>query len=141
MTSNIASGLIFERENIDSMEFKEELDKILRQYFKPEFINRLDDIIVFHRLSEDNLKQIARYQLNLLKQKLQQRGISVEFTENAITYIAKKGFDPQFGARPLKRLIQKEIENQLALEILSGRVSNENKIIIDSDGDKIVFQL
>ena len=139
MTSNIASGLIFERQNIDDPKFKEEVDNILRQYFKPEFINRLDDIIIFHRLTEEHVKQIAEYQLNLLKEKLLQRGIEIIVSEKALSYIAKKGYDPHFGARPLKRLIQKEIENELALEILSGKISDNDKVLIDYDGNKLQF--
>ncbi len=139
MTSNIASSLIFERQNLDDPTFKQELDRILRQYFKPEFINRLDDIIIFHRLTQEHVKQIARYQINLLKNKLKNRNIGIEISEKALSYIAEKGYDPHFGARPLKRLIRKEIENELALKILSGDIKEGNNILIEYSDGKIQF--
>ena len=118
MTSNIASDIIFEAKDIEKI--KPEIDEALKKYFKPEFINRLDDIIIFHKLSREEIKEIVKLQLNSFIHKLKEKEIEVDFEDSALEKIAEIGFDPAFGARPIKRVIQKEIENVFALKLLNG---------------------
>ena len=101
-----------------------------------QFLNRLDDIIIFHRLDEEQIKKIVKLQLNLLKNRLKDKNIELEFSDSAISHLAELGFDPQFGARPLKRVIQKEIENKLAIEMLEGKIDVGEKIVVGFDGEK-----
>ncbi|RLC54185.1 MAG: ATP-dependent chaperone ClpB, partial [Candidatus Cloacimonadota bacterium] len=113
MTSNIASQLISEMGDKTEDDVKIQLKEHLKQYFRPEFLNRLDDIIIFHRLTKEQIKKIIMLQLELLKMRLNSRNIKIDFSESVVSELAELGFDPQFGARPLKRVIQKEIENKL----------------------------
>jgi len=133
MTSNVASQLIYEMGDKPESEIKTELKEHLKQYFLPEFLNRLDDIIVFHRLDKEQIKKIVKLQLGLLQQRLMDKKVEIDFTEAAVDQIAELGFDPQFGARPLKRVIQKEIENKLAIELLEGNIEAGKNISIDYD--------
>ena len=140
LTSNIASQLIFESDNPESDEFQTKLKKLLQKCFKPEFLNRLDDTIIFHRLSEDNILKIANYQVGLLKDKLAEKKIGLSFTDKAIRKIAEKGYDPQFGARPLKRVIQREIEDKLALAILENKFTEKDSIKVDYANEQFFFE-
>ena len=141
MTSNIGSHLIYEKENIDSDEVKQELMKVLKSHFRPEFLNRLDDIIVFHRLSQFHLRKIAENQVEMLKKKLKQQRIKLIVTEDALKLLAKIGFDPQYGARPLKRLIQRKIEDKIAIELLDGTISPDDILEINADKDEFAFSV
>ena len=136
MTSNVASQFIYEMGDKPETEIKSKLKESLQQYFRPEFLNRLDDIIIFHRLDKEQIKKIVELQLNLLKSRIKDKNIEIEFTDSAISQIAELGFDPQFGARPLKRVIQKEIENKLAIEMLEGKILTGKKIEIGFDGER-----
>ena len=136
MTSNVASQFIYEMGDKPETEIKSKLKESLQQYFRPEFLNRLDDIIIFHRLDEEQIKKIVKLQLNLLKNRLKDKNIELEFSDSAISHLAELGFDPQFGARPLKRVIQKEIENKLAIEMLEGKIAVGKKIVVGFDGEK-----
>ncbi|HHE39406.1 MAG TPA: type VI secretion system ATPase TssH, partial [Candidatus Cloacimonetes bacterium] len=136
MTSNVASQFIYEMGDKPETEIKSKLKESLQQYFRPEFLNRLDDIIIFHRLDEEQIKKIVKLQLNLLKNRLKDKNIELEFSDSAISHLAELGFDPQFGARPLKRVIQKEIENKLAIEMLEGKIDVGEKIVVGFDGEK-----
>jgi ATP-dependent Clp protease ATP-binding subunit ClpB len=131
MTSNIGAQMIFEHTSDDLEAIKDDLMKLLQSYFRPEFLNRLDEIILFHRLNREQIKEIVQIQLKKLSDRLKDKRINIHFTENAINAIANEGFDPQFGARPLKRVIQKEIENGLAVEIISGNLTPNQTINID----------
>lgn len=135
MTSNVASQLIYEMDDKPESELNAELKEHLKQYFRPEFLNRLDDIIVFHRLDKEQIKSIVKLQLSLLKKRLQAKKIEVEFSDAAVKEIAELGFDPQFGARPLKRVIQKEIEDKLAIQILEGNIEDGKKLKVDFNGE------
>ena len=139
MTSNVASQFIYEMGDKPEAEIKVKLKESLQQYFRPEFLNRLDDIIIFHRLDKAQIKKIVEMQLNLLKSRIKEKNIEIEFTESAISHLAELGFDPQFGARPLKRVIQKEIENKLAIEILEGKILAGEKVEIGFDGAIFTF--
>jgi ATP-dependent Clp protease ATP-binding subunit ClpB len=140
MTSNIGSHRILEyRGSFDGdgyRRMKEAVLSELRQAFRPEFLNRLDEIIVFHSLSEEQLKKIVDIQLAGLRARLQERHIALELTDAARTLLVREGYDPNYGARPLKRAIQREVETPLAKKILSGEVRGGQTIFVDQDGDK-----
>jgi ATP-dependent Clp protease ATP-binding subunit ClpB len=150
MTSNLGSEIIQERfKNLsdDPKErekviesTKEELFELLKKRIRPEFLNRVDDIIMFKPLTKEEVKQIVRLQLNRVKKILQKQNVDIEITDRAVEYIADEGFDPQFGARPIKRMIQKEVLNELAKAIIAGEITSDEKITIDFDGEKIVFK-
>jgi ATP-dependent Clp protease ATP-binding subunit ClpB len=148
MTSNIGAPLIMEKSQKITEENKEEIHEIikedvlalLRKNFRPEFINRIDDIIVFHSLSHDEILKIVGLQANMVKTKLLDQGINIKITGEVLNYLATKGFIPEFGARPLKRLIQKEIVNELAKKIIAGDISKEDSITIDMNNENIEFK-
>jgi ATP-dependent Clp protease ATP-binding subunit ClpB len=139
LTSNIASQLIYENDSLDDDELRGRLMAQLKQYFRPEFLNRLDDIIVFHRLSREQIESIVKLQLDILNQRLKEKNIQLEFTDAALATLTEQGFDPQFGARPLKRVIQKEIENALAVKLLEGAITPGHSITIDADNAGLRF--
>jgi ATP-dependent Clp protease ATP-binding subunit ClpB len=132
MTSNIGSHMILEYQGeargkqYESM--KEGVLEALRRHFRPEFLNRVDEIIVFHSLSEEDLKKIVEIQLERLRARLAERRITLELTEEAKGHLAHAGYDPVYGARPLKRAIQREIETPLARLILKGDVTDVSLI-------------
>ena len=148
MTSNMGSSLI--RENFEKMtpethdkvvdETKVQVLELLKKTIRPEFLNRIDDIIMFTPLNEEEIRKIVIVQLNSVKKMLAQNGIALEFTDAALTFISDKGFDPQFGARPVKRVIQKYVLNELSKELLGGTVNKDRPITIDSDGMGLVFK-
>ena len=146
MTSNMGSHIIQEKfeslKDIDSaMESaKVEVIGLLKQSVRPEFLNRIDDIIMFTPLSEEDIKQIVRLQLKGLTKMLFKQHITLDATEEAIDYLAKLGYDPQYGARPVKRVIQKEVLNNLSKEILSGKVTVDSIILLDSFNEQLVFR-
>jgi ATP-dependent Clp protease ATP-binding subunit ClpB len=111
----------------------------VKSYFRPEFINRIDEVVVFHALSELHIASIARNQLQGLEQRLAQMEMKLDVTEAALAEIAKAGFDPVYGARPLKRAIQSELENQLAREILAGNFAAKDTIRVDVRDGQFVF--
>jgi ATP-dependent Clp protease ATP-binding subunit ClpB len=140
MTSNIGSQSIleyrghFEGEQYERM--KEEVLDALRHHFRPEFLNRVDEIIVFRALTEEDLKKIVDIQLERLRGRLAERRITLELTDEAKSHLARAGYDPVYGARPLKRAIQREIETPLSRLILKGDVKDNQKLIVDySEGD------
>jgi ATP-dependent Clp protease ATP-binding subunit ClpB len=147
MTSNIGSHIIQEKlgaQNGGSDEEKfeatrREVFELLRRTIRPEFLNRVDEIIMFRPLSEKQIKDIARLQLDQVKRMLAGNGIKLEVTEDALSWIAKAGFDPQYGARPVKRVIQRSVLNELSKMILAGSVSKEHPIILDVKDNKPVF--
>jgi ATP-dependent Clp protease ATP-binding subunit ClpB len=140
MTSNIGSQLIFEADETDTESMRPELMKILQQYFRPEFLNRLDDIIIFHRLNHAHLHKIVELQLSKLAETLAKRNLKVIFTDELTDWLTINGFDAQYGARPLKRLIQKELENRLAIALLSGEISLESTVKISVKNDAVVLE-
>nr|MBF0221103.1 ATP-dependent chaperone ClpB [Desulfobulbaceae bacterium] len=139
MTSNLGSNLIMEMAE-DSEELKAALDKLLHQQFKPEFLNRIDEIITFHGLSKADLAQIIEIQLSLLQARLHEQNFSLELTAAAKEFLIQAGYDPSFGARPLKRTIQRHIQDPLAMKILEGTFLAGDTIMADcSDSNKIIF--
>ena len=147
MTSNMGSHIIQEKfENMKgdihtTMDLaKTEVLGLLKQSVRPEFLNRIDDIIMFTPLSEENIKEIVKLQLNSVKKMIAKQNITFDATDQAIDYLAQKGYQPEFGARPVKRVIQKEVLNQLSKEILSGKVSTDSIILLDAFDDQLVFR-
>jgi len=143
MTSNLGSQMIQEMSGDDSPEaytkMKAAVMGVVQAHFRPEFINRLDDIVVFHPLDRPQIKQIAKIQLRHLENRLAERGIRLELTDQALEWLADVGFDPVYGARPLKRAIQHEIENPLARDILAGRFNSGDTVKVDVQNGKLVF--
>ena len=147
MTSNMGSQIIQEKfENLKGdIETTMELAKVevlglLKQSVRPEFLNRIDDIIMFAPLSKENIQQIVKLQLKSVKKMVAEQNITLNATDEAIAYLAIKGYQPEFGARPVKRVIQKEVLNQLSKEILSGKITTDSVILLDAFDDKLVFR-
>jgi len=142
MTSNIASQQIQQltEESGADWEIEAHVKEALKQHFKPEFLNRIDEVIVFHILTKDDLKKIVDIQLGYLVQRLDSRKIKVEFTDSARNQIMDEGYDPVFGARPLKRTIQQRLENLLAAQILSGKFAEGDAVRIDASQHKFIFE-
>ncbi len=148
MTSNMGSHII--QANFDNVteenkekvveETRREVLELLRQTIRPEFLNRIDEIIMFQPLLKREIKDIIRIQLHDLKDQLLKNGVVLEFSEYALDYLAENGFDPQFGARPLKRLIQKQIINQLSKKLLSGSIDKSHPVLVDVFDGTVVFR-
>ncbi|UPS63929.1 ATP-dependent chaperone ClpB [Providencia rettgeri] len=139
MTSNLGSDLIQERFGmIGYSEMKDMVMEVVSHSFRPEFINRIDEVVVFHPLGKEQITNIANIQLARLYKRLEEHGYEVSATPAALEKIGEAGFDPIFGARPLKRAIQQEIENPLAQEILSGRLLPGKPVILDVENDEII---
>ena len=140
MTSNVGSQWIQELGAYDREKMETMVTEALHANFKPEFLNRIDDIIIFHNLTPEQIGKIVEIQLKRLRQRLAEKKIDLVLSENAISLLTKKGYDPTFGARPLKRAIQKHIKNPLAMEILKGKIPEGCSIRADVKDDLIVFQ-
>ena len=149
MTSNIGSDIIqknFEDINGDSdlmtatETSKLEVMERLRMMVKPEFLNRIDEVVMFKPLSEKNIRSIVAIQLNILNNRLKESGINLNWTDEAMDWLGHEGFDPQYGARPLKRVIQKEITNELSKELIAGKFKDGDEIVIDMFDGELVFR-
>ncbi|MFT5973543.1 MAG: ATP-dependent Clp protease ATP-binding subunit ClpB, partial [Cryomorphaceae bacterium] len=148
MTSNTGSAIIqqrFEEAKKDMDEetqerTKQEVFEMLKSSMRPEFLNRIDEVIMFKPLDRKNINGIVRLQLQLLSKRLEGQGIELTASREAVEYIAEKGFDPQFGARPVKRLIQKEVLNALSKQLLAGTIEREEPIVMDVFDGKVVFR-
>ncbi len=148
MTSNIGAHHI--QDNLEEINSKNRTSvlaktkalvlELLKQQVRPEFLNRIDETIVFSPLNKESINQIVKIQLNLLANMLKDKDIEIRATDYAIEYISNKGYEPQFGARPIKRVIQKEVLNNLSKELLAGKINNGDKILIDSFENKIIFR-
>jgi ATP-dependent Clp protease ATP-binding subunit ClpB len=143
MTSNIGSVRILEyRGAFEGVAYDRMKDAVLeemRNHFRPEFLNRVDEIIVFHALSEEQLKKIADIQLEHLQQRLESRHIRIEVTDPAKLHLVRIGYDPNYGARPLKRLIQKEIETPIGRLMLKGEIRDGQTVVVDYDAGRGVL--
>jgi ATP-dependent Clp protease ATP-binding subunit ClpC len=145
-TSNLGSELIQRNlsappgQKLSYEELKEKLMEILRRHFRPEFLNRIDEIIVFHALTKEQIKDIVKLQLERVKRMARGQGIELEFDESLVEHLAEVGYRPEFGARELRRKIQTEVENALAEEMLSGRLTRGDKVLVRYDGEKTVFE-
>ena len=139
MTSNIASQLILSHRGEDYEKMKAECLDVMRQSFRPEFLNRVDEIVVFHPLNREQLRQIVEVQLARLRKRLEERKIELELTDKARDYLAEHGYDPSFGARPLKRLIQRELETALGRKLLSGEIRDNSRVRVDATARGLEF--
>ncbi len=146
MTSNMGSHIIQEKyENVKDIDTAMETAKVevlalLKQNVRPEFINRIDDIIMFSPLTQEDIKKIVSLQLKGVKKMLEKQHIVLDATDEAISYLAGRGFDPQFGARPVKRVVQREVLNKLSKEILAGNIKTDHIILLDEFDDQLVFR-
>jgi ATP-dependent Clp protease ATP-binding subunit ClpB len=142
MTSNMASEQILQltEEKGADWEIEAHVREVLRTYFKPEFLNRIDESIVFHTLTRDDLEKIVEIQISRLAQRLRDRHINAEFTDNAKKQLMDEGYDPAFGARPLKRTIQQRLENKLAEELLEGKFAEGDTVKIDANAHTFTFE-
>ena len=138
MTSNLGSHLIQEHQGGSYDEMKDMVMSVVSQHFRPEFINRIDETVVFHPLGKENIRAIASIQLERLARRMETRGYEIVFTEDLIDFIGEVGYDPVYGARPLKRAIQQEIENPLAQQILSGSLLPSSVVTVDYVDGKVV---
>lgn len=141
MTSNLGSDLILDADTPDKMTaVRPAVDVLLKQTFRPEFLNRIDEIVMFSRLSKDCIGGIVRNQLERVKARLSDRRITLDFDQSAIDYLSDVGYDPAFGARPVKRAVQTYVENPLAKEILSGRFGEDSKILVKAGEGGLLFE-
>jgi len=148
MTSNIGSHLIQEafegvtEKNVDEKteQSKTEVMALLKQTIRPEFLNRVDEIIMFSPLLQKQMSAIVKIQLSNLQKLVAENGMQIEFSDYLIEYLSEQGFDMQFGARPLKRLIQKMVVNELSKKILSGEIDKTQKVLIDVFDGVVVFR-
>jgi ATP-dependent Clp protease ATP-binding subunit ClpB len=148
MTSNIGSHIIqaaFEKVSEKNVEqvtetAKLEVMTLLRETIRPEFLNRVDEIIMFRPLMKKEIRNIVKIQLEQLKRLVAKNGIQLEFSDYTLEFLGEQGFDPQFGARPLKRLIQKEIVNALSKKILAGEVDKDHPVLVDVFDNTVVFR-
>ena len=138
MTSNIGSQYVLEVE--DEAELDKRMEETLRRTFRPEFLNRVDETVTFRRLAEKDLVRIVDIQLARLGKLLADRGVAMEMSEDAKALLAKEGYDPVFGARPLKRVIQKQVQDKLALELLKGTLAGAKKVLGEVKGGEVVFR-
>jgi ATP-dependent Clp protease ATP-binding subunit ClpB len=147
MTSNLGSDII--RDKMDKWKnnmpeneaelLRKDLFALLRRSLKPEFLNRVDEIVIFRPLNLKQIREIVQIQLNNVRKILENNNLKLEVSDSAIDWLAQHGYDPQSGARPVKRLIQKEIINELSKEIISGRIQKETTVTIDIDKDHLQF--
>jgi len=140
MTSNIGSEIILEDPQV-SESTKEAVLNEMKHRFKPEFLNRIDDIIVFKALGKESVKNIISLILDEINDKLKEQYIKIEFTDKALDYIVSEAYDPAYGARPLKRFVQKDIETNLSKMILSNEVPENSTVVLDSDGNKLIYDV
>ena len=148
MTSNLGSHLI--QESIEMMSkgnpdevmdsIRNSLFELLRKTIRPEFLNRIDETIVFTPLSRDDINEIVKLQFNQVVKRLADSGLKMTITDSAIELLAKLGYEPQFGARPVKRVLQRYLLNELSRKVLAGDIDKSNPIRIDTEGDKLVFR-
>ena len=143
MTSNLGSDRIqaHARRNESFEELKADMDQILKHTLRPEFINRIDEVIVFRTLDKEQISEVARLLLERTQRRLHAQNIEVEFTEAAVEFVAEEGFNPEFGARPLRRTIQRRVDNELSRIVLEGSLNPGDKVIVDLDDGKLTFSV
>jgi ATP-dependent Clp protease ATP-binding subunit ClpB len=138
MTSNVGSDRIL-GEQVDEG-IREAIEEVLAATFKPEFLNRIDDTVIFHRLSKADIGRIVELQVDLLVGRVRERGIEVELSADARTLLGNLGYDPTYGARPLKRVIQKQLVDKLALKLLEGEFAEGDTVRADAADGELVFE-
>ena len=148
MTSNIGSHIIQENlEDIDEenkmkvlAKTKNEVYELLKKTIRPEFLNRIDEVIMFEPLTRENVAQIVKIQFSQIQKLLTEQDVNIKITPEAIDWLAQLGYDPQFGARPIKRVMQKQVLNELSKQVLSGTINKDKEIILDMFDNKFVFR-
>ena len=138
MTSNLGSREI-QSVSDDEKQVREAVTQVLQEHFKPEFLNRIDDTVIFHRLSREQISQIIDVQLERLRQMLHERNIAIVLDDSARDLLSREGYDPNFGARPLKRAIQTLIQNPLAMKLLRGEIQQGQTVTVSARNDEMVF--
>jgi len=142
MTSNIASDIILR--NLERGKDFEEIESLVREelkrYFKPEFINRIDSVVIFKPLKKEHVKQIVQLMINRLEERLKDKNLKLQISDAAKEYLANKGYDPAFGARPLRRVIEKEVETPLATKLIAGEINEGDTVLIDVKDGKIIVE-
>jgi ATP-dependent Clp protease ATP-binding subunit ClpC len=143
MTSNLGAERIqaHARRNESFEELKEDMEQILKRSLRPEFLNRIDEIIVFRALSREQIADIAGLLLEHTKRRLKAQDVEVEFTDEAVTLLAEEGFDPEFGARPLRRTAQRRVDNQLSRMILDGSLEPGDKVVVSAQDSELIFEV
>ncbi|MDX1436320.1 MAG: ATP-dependent chaperone ClpB [Anaerolineales bacterium] len=139
MTSNIGSQFI--QDLADPGAVQERVLAAMREHFRPEFLNRLDDVVIFHRLEREHLQEILQIQLELVRDRLRERGLTLEVSEAALEVLINEGYDPVYGARPLKRVIQRRLVDQLALKMIRGEAIDGDQVFVDAAGPDLIFQI
>lgn len=150
MTSNLGSEAITRRgagigfgpggAEADEEARREQILRPLREHFRPEFLNRIDEIVVFRQLTADQLRRITNLLLERTRRLLHAQGISVEFTDPAVDWLAERGYQPEYGARPLRRTIQREVDNQLSRLLLDGRIAEGGRVTVDVEGGRLALR-
>ncbi|GAH24325.1 unnamed protein product, partial [marine sediment metagenome] len=140
MTSNVGSQWIFELGKEQEEEMRERVMTAVKANFKPEFLNRINDIIIFHKLGREEISKIVDLQVEYLKMRLKEKKIDIEITNKAKELLANKGYEPAYGARPLERVIKKDIQDKLAMKLLSREFKEGDFILIDAKGDELTFK-
>jgi ATP-dependent Clp protease ATP-binding subunit ClpC len=143
MTSNLGADRIQQHARADEPfeRLQDDMMEILRHSFRPEFINRIDEIIIFRALTEEQLADITQLLLDRLVRRLHAQHIEVAFADEAIKLLAREGYDPEYGARPLRRTIQRLVENELSRLVLSGEVEPGDKVLVEADGHELKFDV
>jgi ATP-dependent Clp protease ATP-binding subunit ClpB len=137
MTSNVGSQFIVDEADDEKM--RAQIEEVLTQTFKPEFLNRIDDTVIFHRLSKKDITRIVDLQVDQLAGRVRERGIEIELTDKARELLANLGYDPTYGARPLKRVIQRQLVDKLALKVLEGEFAEGDTVKVDAGDGELVF--
>ena len=148
MTSNLGSSMIIENfENIDDAnrnavieKTRNQLFELLKQTIRPEFLNRVDEIVMFTPLTRAEVRDIVKLQIGSVAKMLAQNGVKLDVSEAAVDWLAQEGFDPMFGARPVKRTLQRNLVNELSRRILAGQIDSDSEIQIDADSDGLIFK-
>lgn len=149
MTSNLGSEAITRRgagigfgaggTEADEEARREQILRPLREHFRPEFLNRIDEIVFFRQLTGDQLRQITTLLLERTRRLLHAQGVTVDFTDTAVDWLAERGYQPEYGARPLRRTIQREVDNELSRLLLDGRVKEGDRVTVDTEADRLRF--
>jgi ATP-dependent Clp protease ATP-binding subunit ClpB len=139
MTSNLGSQMIMELGEKNRQEAARRVDEILHNSFKPEFLNRIDETIIFHSLDKEHLSRIVDIQLDLLKKRLAEQKLEIVLTDAAREFLIEVGYDPTFGARPLKRAIQRHVQDRLAMQLLEGVFVPGDRILLDRGDGELTF--
>jgi ATP-dependent Clp protease ATP-binding subunit ClpB len=140
MTSNVGTELLDGRDASSDDRVRGQVMAALREHFRPEFLNRIDEIILFHGLTLDHLKQIVDIQVRHLQALLAERQVQIELTEAARDHLAREGYDPAYGARPLKRVIQRQVQDPLALKLLQGEFHEGDRLRVDARDGQLVIE-